>query len=188
VFPDEDWSADFVDDYQSIWATATAYVVGTKVLHTGVVYVATAAHMSTTFDDNLESNFWEEYLGEEIIFDWELPWTDLGKRANKKGMRYIQADTEGTAQFFVDVFVDRYYKDVDDNYDPAITMQFTGGSSAGFGNGDQPFGGGRRLQDERPWGMPADFKIMKLRLHGATKKPLKVFTFTVFYFTGTLKR
>lgn len=188
VFPDEEFSADFVGEYDSVWTTTTAYVVGDRVLEDGVVYIALLDHTADVFADDLDADRWTVYEGEDIEFDWELPWSDIGKRANKKGMRYIQADTEGTATFNIDVFVDKYYKNVDGEYDPAVTMRFVGGSSGGYGNLDQPYGGGRRMGDERPWGLPSDFKIIKLRVRGTTKKPLRVFTITLFYLTGTLRR
>lgn len=188
TFAGEDYSADFVGEYDSSWLTATAYVVGDRVLKDDVVYVVLEDHTSGVFDDDVEDDLLAEYEGEDIVFDWELPWSDIGKRANKKGMRYIQADTEGTAEFHIDVFVDKYYLDSEGEYDPAVSMVFVGGSSGGYGNLDQPYGGGRRMGDERPWGLPSDFKIIKLRIRGATKKPLRIFTMTLYYLTGTLRR
>ncbi len=188
IFPNEDYSADYIGEYDSEWATATAYVVGDRVLQDDDVYVCLVDHTSDDFDDDLLLDKWVAYEGEAIEFDWELPWSDIGKRGNKKGMRYIQADTDGSAQFYIDVFVDKFYKNDEGDYDPAVTMQFVGGSSGGYGNLDQPYGGGRRVGDERPWGLPSDFKIVKLRVHGATKAPLSVFTITLYYLMGTLRR
>lgn len=188
VFAGEDWSADFVGEFDANWAVTTAYVAGQRLLSAGVVYEVLVNHTSTTVEDDLEDKKLALYHGEAIEFDWELPWSDMGKRANKKGMRYIQADTEGKATFYISVFIDKFYKNLEDEYDPAVTMRFVGGSSGGYGNLDQPFGGGRRLRDERPWGMPTDFKIMKLRMHGSTREPLRIFTLTVLYYMGSLKR
>lgn len=188
VFEDEDWSADFVGEFDAVWAPTTAYVVGQRLKQGNTVYQVKKAHTSDVFSSDLEQELLGEYFGDPIEFDWELPWTDLSNRALKKGMRYIQADTEGTARFSIDIFVDKYYKDLDGNYDPAVTMSFVGGSSGGYGNLDQPFGGGRRLRDERPWGLPADFKTMKLRVHGKTTQPLRIFTMTIYYLTGSMRR
>ena len=131
---------------------------------------------------------WEVYTGENIDFDWELPWSDINTRARTKFLKMIQADTKGTAEFSIDIFIDNYYKDENGDYDPAVTMDFVAGDSPGYGGGDQPYGGGRRLQDERPWGLPAAFKIMKIRIHGSTKKPLSVITFTILYWIGSFRR
>jgi hypothetical protein len=188
VYEDEDYNADLLGDYDTVWATTTGYVVGDKVLKDDISYVCLIAHTSGTFDDDLAADKWEEYTGEAIDFDWELPWTDINTRARTKFLKMIQADTKGTAQFTIDVFVDNYYKDENNEYDPAVSLEFVAGDSPGYGGGDQPYGGGRRLQDERPWGLPAEFKIMKLRFHGSTKKPLSVITFTILYWIGTFRR
>lgn len=188
VFPDEDYHADHIDDFDSLWTTATAYVIDDIVDEAGTVYICLGAHTSGVFADDLALGLWEEYTGEPIEFDWELPWTDINSRALKKQLKYIMADTQGTASFSIDVFVDNYYKDIDGNYDPAVTLNFVAGDSGGYGSGDQPYGGGRRLRDERPWSMPSDFKIMKMRIHGETIKPLRFITLTILYFIGTIRR
>jgi hypothetical protein len=188
VYDGEDYSADFVDDFDSVWATATGYVVGDRVFYTDTVYVCVVAHTSDDFATDLEQDKWEEYLGEPITFDWELPWTDINTRARKKFLKLIQADTAGTASFSLDVFFDNYYKDEDNNYDPASTMNFVAGDSGGYGNGDQPYGGGRRLRDERAWQMPGEFKLMKLRFYGSTRDKLSVITFTILYWLGSFRR
>lgn len=188
AFADENYSADFVGEYDSAWATGTAYSIGDRVLSSGTVYVCLVAHTSGTFATDLAADKWDVYQGEAIDFDWELPWTDTNARAPTKFLAYLAADTQGTAAFTLDVFVDNYYKDADGNYDPALSMDFVAGDAGGYGNLDQTYGGGRRLRDERPFGMPVSFKIMKLRVHGSTKLPLKVVTMTIFYSTGTFKR
>jgi hypothetical protein len=185
----EDYTADMVDDYDGYWQTATSYVIGNRVLFGDQVYVCTSAHLSGVFADDLESEFWDEFSGLEISFDWELPWLDLNRRTNKKKLHYIQADTNGAAQFNISVFVDNFYKDLDDEYDPALTMAFVAGNAAGYGgDGSQPYGGGRKLQDERPWGMPADFKIMKIRVHGSSRERLKIVTLSIMYRMGLFRR
>lgn len=127
--------------------------------------------------------------GNPIEFDLELPWTDINARANKKFLKSIQADTNGKAQFTFEVYVDNFYRDkLSGDRTPALSMNFVAGDSGGYGDGDQPFGGGRRLRDERPWSLPAEFKIMKLRIHGSTREALQIVTLTILYYMGTYRR
>lgn len=188
AFTDEDYHADKIDEYDSTWAALTAYVTGHRVLQGGVVYIATSNHTSTaTFADDLLTS-WEEYEGEEISFDWQFPWTDFGQRMKKKKLCYVGNDSLGTATFNIDVFVDGIYKDADDNYNPALSMSFVGGSSGGYGNLDQPYGGGRRSGDERLWQYPVEFKRIKFRIHGSTREELKFSILSLLYILGTYKR
>lgn len=189
TFEDEAYTADLLGDYDDDWATATAYVAGDRVLFDDVVYSCVTTHMSDAFADDLAEELWEVWEGVPIDFEWELPWTDINARTRKKFLKYIQADTKGTAGFTIQFFVDNFYRDVlTDELTPQLVMEFVAGDSGGFGSGDQPYGGGRRLRDERPWGVPAQFKILKLRLLGTTTKPLKVIMLNIFYFIGTHRR
>lgn len=189
VYTGEDYKADRMGDYDSVWSTTTAYTAGTMVLTGGKSYTCLVNHTAGVFANDLASGYWEEYLGDAIEFDWELPWVDVNERARTKFLKYIQADTSGAATFTIDVFFDNYYKDENDAYDPALTMQFVAGDSGGYGvAGDQPYGGGRRLRDERPWGMGGEFKIMKLRVHGSTRSGLSVVTLTILYWLGSFRR
>lgn len=189
VYPDENYSADMIADALEVWTSGNTYAVDDVVSKSGEYYICLVAHSANNFDDDLESNFWEVYLGTAIEFDWELPWSDVNTRARKKALKSIQADTTGSASFSLDVYVDNFYTDVETGErTPALSMDFVAGDSLGYGGGDQPYGGGRRLRDERPWGMPADFKLMKLRVHGSTTRPLSVITLTILYFIGTFRR
>lgn len=190
VYTDEDYTADRLGDFNSNWTTTTHYVVGDLVLFTdGKSYKALVNHTAGVFASDLASVYWEEYMGEAIEFDWELPWVDINQRAKKKFLKFIQADTSGKATFTIDIFFDNYYKDQDGNYDPALSMQFVAGDADGYGApGDLPYGGGRRLRDERPWGTPGEFKIMKLRFHGSTRAKLSMVTLTILYWLGSYRR
>lgn len=188
IFPGEDYTADFVDDFDSIWSTATAYVVGDRVIKDNVVYVALIDHTSGVFDDDLAGEAWEEYEGEAIDFDWEMPWTDANTRMKKKRISFIGIDTIGTATFTVEIYVDNFRYDFDGNDDPALSIEFVAGSSLGFGGGDQPYGGGRRAADERLWGFPCEFKIMRMRVKGSTKKRLQIVAITILYVRGMYQR
>jgi len=136
------------------------------------------------------STFWELFLGEDISFDWEMPWTDAGTRARLKRLAFLSFDTQGDALFNVDVFVDNIYRDPSDPtvYDPALTVQYIGGDADGYGNNGQNYGGSRRTRDERLWSHPVKFKIAKYRLHGATKEPLRVVSLTQLFSEGRFGR
>ncbi|MCI0557535.1 MAG: hypothetical protein MN733_03490 [Nitrososphaera sp.] len=191
----EEFAADFLDEYDEAWANNTAYSVGDRVLDEikDEVFICLVAHTSAvsgTFEADRTANptLWEEYEGEDINFDWEFPWTDANSRARLKRLANIFLDTQGTSQFDVDVFVDGIYKDEVAAYDPALTFGFTAGDSPGYGGGDQPYGGGRRTSDERLWSHPVKFKIMKPRIHGSTKKPLRIVTLGFLFAEGKYGR
>lgn len=188
VFAGEEYTADYMDDFDSTWLTATPYVVGNRVINAGVVYICLVNHTSDLFSTDLENELWEIYQGEPIIFDWEMPWTDANTRMRKKRLSFIGLDTIGTATFNVSIYTDNVRVDENGDDDPAISMEFVAGSSLGFGGGDQPFGGGRRAADERLWGFPCEFKIMKMRMHGAATKRLQWVAITILYVKGTYKR
>lgn len=188
AFSGEGFGGDFINDYDSVWATTTAYVVGHVVKSSSNYYRCTTAHTSgsTTIDDDISN--WEVDSGEDITFTWELPWTDTNTRMRKKLLGYIGLDTKGVGAFTLSTFVDNIYKDSAGNLDPALSLEFVGGDSGGYGNQDQPYGGGRRAVDERSWGFPVEFKIIKLRLTGTTKGPLSFAAISVLFRRGTFRR
>lgn len=191
VFAGEDYTGDFMAEVNSTWDTMTAYTVGYRVYETGTdkYYTCLVAHTSGFFLDDLANNLWEEYLGEEIEFDWELPWSDINSRMRKKRISYIGIDTVGTAAFTVEVYVDNIRTDVDGNDDPALSLEFVAGESQGYGgNGNQPYGGGRRAADERLWGFPCEFKLLKIRVKGSSNKRLAFVSMTFLLVKGTFKR
>ena len=188
VFEDEDYTADMIGDYDSVWTTATAYVAGDKVLHDGEVYEVLEDHTSDDFTADLAAELLILYEGEPITFDWELPWSDISARMRKKQVRYIGMDTEGTARFNVQCFVDNFYKKQNGDYNPAVETSFVAGNSPGYGGGDQPYGGGRRAIDERLWCFPLEFKIFKMRIYGSSRGRLKFSTLTILYKRGNYHR
>ena len=128
-------------------------------------------------------------LGVDINFDWELPWTDTNNKAMTKKLVLVLLDTLGTSTFFMSCFVDGFYKLVDGTtYDPALMIEFVAGETGGYGTPSEGYGGGRRANDERFFGMPVKFKIIKLRFSGATKKPLRISSITMVYVKGNYKR
>ena len=126
--------------------------------------------------------------GNAITFDWEFPWIDTNSRAKTKNLIKINADTLGEADFNLSLFVDKYYKDIDDNYDPALTMLMRAGSVTGYGTPSVGYGGGRRMNDERFYGFPLLFKLLKMRIHGSTRSKLLITSITLLYSTGSYQR
>ena len=128
--------------------------------------------------------------GEDIHFDWEMPWTDLKHRMLIKYIRYIGLDTTGNSKFTVRAYVDNIYSYRGED-SPLLTMEFVGGSAGGYGNvpyGDAPYGGGRRSADERLYAFVAKFKLLKLRFSGSTKLPLRFISISLAYLMGSIRR
>lgn len=191
VYTDEGFTADNVDEYDSSWLTATAYVVDDRVLQSGTVYQCLTDHTSGTFTTDLASGFWEEYQGDPIDFDWTLPWSDFGIRARKKQLKYLSADTKGTGVFTAEVYVDDILVDENDANDPAIMLEYSAGDTPGYGGGAQPFGGGRVSTDPRHYGFPVEFKKAKLRFHRTGTDDVgrvKFESVTLLYHTGNYHR
>lgn len=192
---DEEFSADLIGEYDANWANNTVYAPGERIRDTvsNDVYICAVGHTSAvagTFeaDRTARPTLWDVYEGEDIEADWELPWMDAGARARLKRMAFLSLDTAGTSKFNVDIFVDNIYLDINGDYDPALTLEYTGGDSPGYGGGDQPYGGGRRTRDERLWSHPVKFKIAKLRIHAMTKLPLRVITINILHAEGKFGR
>lgn len=127
--------------------------------------------------------------GTAINFDWEFPWLDAGNRIKSKTLKKVHFDTTGSAAFSLQCFVNNYYTDINQTLIPALEMEFVAGNTGGYGNniggyGDNDYGGGRRANDERFYGMPVKFKILKMRIHGSTKLPLRVASISIIYAKG----
>jgi hypothetical protein len=173
----DEFYADKLLDRDATWTNSVSYTVGQKIYDdvTEESYTCAFAHTShptRTFlqDRTAHPTFWTIYTGEEIAFEYEFPWADFDKRMNTKLLRYGQFETKGNAQFTFEVYVDNLVFDPIDNVTrtPELSMSFVANDSPGFGAGDQPYGGGRRTVDERPWKKSTKFKIMKMRLYGST--------------------
>lgn len=126
--------------------------------------------------------------GVEIVFDWELPWSDITKRSKSKTSKYISMDTRGTAEFNLSMYADRYLVNVAQADAPLLSMEFTAGDTGGFGSGLQPYGAGRNTADERLYAWPAKFQLMKLRIRGRATEPLKFVSITMHYLLGGIFR
>lgn len=121
--------------------------------------------------------------GVGITFEWELPWADFKQRMEVKFMRYIAMDTQGSGTFTMQAYVDNIQSS------PLLSIPFLNGG--GFGNspfGDSPFGGGRTTIDERLLAFVAKFKILKLRIFGTTKTPLRFVSVSIAYLMGSIRR
>ena len=54
--------------------------------------------------------------------------------------------------------------------------------------GNSPYGGGRRTQEERLYAWMMKFKLMKLRLFGSTRLPLRFISISISYVLGGIRR
>jgi hypothetical protein len=123
--------------------------------------------------------------GTPITFDWEMPWTDLKKRANLKYMKYIDMDTQGTAAFTCRAYVDLLYA-YNGTDSPLLSMPLVGGDNLPAlppaTRTDHP------TSDARSTGFPAKFEILKLRFSGSTTLPIKFISITLGYVMGSIRR
>ena len=132
-------------------------------------------------------NFYADYItaanpvGVDITFDWETPWLDANIRQKKKKLLFINGDTGGTASFNLAAFVDKFYRNNLGALVPAVSMQLRAGEAIGYGYPSVGYGGGRRFSDERPFGFPTEFKLIKLKVTGATKEPLRFVSISMIY-------
>lgn len=149
--------------------------------------------------------------GLPISFDWELPWSDIKKRGNLKKSYYIGLDTQGDAEFTQEMFIDNMLYDLsspgesftDDTlfsdgtgfaaeagYLPALTLDMRGGDAGSFGGSSfgTLFGDGRTTSDEHLYAWPCSFKLMKLRTHGHTRRPLRIVSLSLYYAVGGIRR
>lgn len=126
--------------------------------------------------------------GEDISFIWELPWADFDKRANLKHLLYVKFDTRGGGTFTFRVYGDNILVDLENVDAPLATTDFVGGDAGGFGDGDQPFGGGRNVADERLYEFPAKFMIAKIKISGTTNQKLQFVSLILYYLLGEIRR
>lgn len=119
-----------------------------------------------------------------IDFEWETPWLDMGARGNTKHSKYVGFDTRGTAEFTAKMFVDRYEQA---NME-VLSLDFSGGSQGQYGNGPQPFGGGRNTSYERLYAWTAKFKLAKFRFVGQADAPLSWVSIILHYQRGSIRR
>lgn len=126
--------------------------------------------------------------GNPISFDWELPWSDVNKRTKVKVSKYLALDTSGTGEFIVEMYTDKVRYGEGGVDAPLLQMEMTGGDTGGFGEGDQPYGGGRATADSRLYSWPAKFVWMKFRFRGQVTEPLKFSSISLMYQEGSIYR
>lgn len=151
--------------------------------------------------------------GVPIRFDWQLPWADFAKRMSSKLTRYVSLDTKGDGSFTLDMFVDNIVLDRSDvgesfsdltlfsdgfgwtpnsdiPYLPALTMDFVGGDFGGYGADGfgVEYGGGRPTSYERLYAWGTKCKIAKFRVHGETKRSLRIVSISLAYQRASMRR
>lgn len=130
----------------------------------------------------------EPTTGDGIEFDWMLPWGDFGRRGVRKDIEYIKFDTKGTAEFTCRLYVDNLMVDENDADSPVLSMSFVGGDTVGFGQGSQPFGGGRNTSDEQLWEFPSECAIARLRISGTATENIQFIAIILYYMMGSIRR
>jgi hypothetical protein len=128
--------------------------------------------------------------GVPVTFEWELPWADFKRRMDIKQTRYIALDTQGTAYFTIEGYVDNFITSQGVRV-PMLQFTMVGGDAGGYGNvpfGDAPYGGGRNAGDERLLAWTTKFKLMKLRFTGTTTDKLKFISVSIAYVHGGIRR
>ena len=121
-------------------------------------------------------------VGVGIEFDWELPWLDFDNRGKTKQLKYVSFDTTGASEFAFSIYVDNF------TATPARTINFSGGDQGNFGNGPQPFGGGRNTSRKKLISCPVKFEIAKLRFSGTANAQLAFVSVTMHTLTGGINR
>ena len=122
-----------------------------------------------------------------IPFDWELPWLDFGQRTKSKTSKHISFDTRGLSEFDVRMYVDNFYTNKGQDA-PALTTEFSGGGEGHFGEGPQPYGGGRNTARKWHYVWPAKFQIAKLRFSGLSDAGLSFVSISLHYLLGGINR
>jgi hypothetical protein len=198
IFTGENYRADRLNDRDDDWNTGTSYDIGdiARDIDNDTSYICIGAHISggTTFEDDRTDQAvdpkWEEYLGEAIDIELELPWLDGKNPRQLKSLRYASVATKGTAQFTLSVWVDNLYKDDDGTiiHSPALSLLFIGNDAPGFGFDAGPYGGGRRSNDPRNYRFPVSFKTLKAKITGSVREHLEISGMTFLFLRGKYQR
>lgn len=177
------------------WTSGHTYHANDRVYdnHDGLVYKCLADVTTTapSFQEAREAELdsWEEYKGEPISFEWELPWSDFGARQHTKALRFCHVDANGLAQFTVELFTDNIYKNAaTGQLVPARSLTFVPNESGAYGAGPQVYGAGRRTREQKLWQMPVKCKLLKVRTSGQTTQSLSISAFSFLYQKGSVVR
>lgn len=198
VFTGENYYADRLNDRDADWTPGTPYLTG-AIIHdqiedTSFLAIAdnTSGAVSFAQDriDQALSPKWEEYLGDAITIDLEMPWLDGKDPMQLKANRYVALATKGTATFTLSVWVDNLFKDEDGVllHPPALALEFIGNDGPGFGFDTEPYGGGRRSNDPRLMRFPVNFKSIKPKITASTRKPLEIINISFLFQRGKFGR
>jgi hypothetical protein len=137
-------------------------------------------------------------------FRIETPWTDLRDPANAKLSKYLQIIAEGSAQFTVDMYVDRQPTEHDLTIDlyasdapNASTQtlwywsdalgQWTWSTDTGLWS-DGPIIRGKPAISEQLYAWPTKFKRAKFVIHGTAVTELGLVAITMMYQTASIRR
>lgn len=198
IFTGENYHADRLEDRDADWNTGTPYVIGdiARDIDVDTSFICIANHTSggTTFGDDRTAQAidpkWEEYLGEPIDFELEMPWLSGNDPMQTKHVKFVSIATKGTAEFTLSVWVDNLFKDADGvlQYSPALSTSFIGNDAPGFGFDAGPYGGGRRSNDPRLYKFPVRFKSVKPKISGSTRQSLEIAGLTFLFVRGKYGR
>jgi len=139
------------------------------------------------FDDE---EFYADFItdanpdGDAVEIDWELPWNDAGQRSKTKKLLRMIGDFEGDAHFTVEIYTDKIRKDSNGADNPALSLDMVASGIGGFGQEAAGFGGGRRASGERSYGLPVNFKIVKIRIKGSVRSKLLMNSLTMLVQDG----
>lgn len=197
VYAGEEYFRDRIGNRDKDWANATFFDAGTKAFDpiADRVYICLAGHTSsnlpTTFaQDRTVPGRWEEYTGEPIPFELELPWLDSKNPMSVKQNRFISLATKGNAKFNVKAYVDNLYKNREGQkvFEPSLDMEFIGNEAPGHGYDAGPYGGGRRSNDPRLYKYPVKFKTLKVVIAGDEAGDLELVNMSFLFSRGKFKR
>jgi hypothetical protein len=149
------------------------------------IYGSRDNEITCDFQDDVTVNGGE---GAPITFTWELPWMDFNRRAKSKTTKYISFDTRGLARFTCKMYVDRYTTSYGGADAPALSAEFVGGDTNGFGNSSQPYGGGRDTSNDLLFAWPSKFNLAKLVFTGDAAGGLSFVSITLHYLEGGINR
>lgn len=139
-------------------------------------------------NDTIDADYTDGASSVGIEFDWELPWLDFGARDRVKNSKYLSMDTRGASEFTVRMYVDNLTEGQNGVDAPTLLTEFSGGEQGQFGNGNQPFGGGRNTSRKKKYAWPCKFEIAKLRFSGTANAQLSFVSITMHYLQGSINR
>lgn len=142
------------------------------------------------FFGDVDANIWlydgdEDYCdptGVPIEYTWEMPWLDFGARTKSKHTKYIGFDTRGASEFTVEMYIDNLLTA------PALSMEFSAGEQGQFGDGPQPYGGGRNTSRKKLYAWPMKFQIAKLKITGTSSEGLAFVSISFYYHMAGVRR